>query len=47
MSTGQRLHQAPIKAIEKTAALVGKNSAGMARPYLLRKFDAKDPFYKN
>jgi ribulose-5-phosphate 4-epimerase/fuculose-1-phosphate aldolase len=46
MSTGQPLHQAPIEAIEKTAALVGKNPAGMAWPYLLRKLDAKDPSYK-
>jgi ribulose-5-phosphate 4-epimerase/fuculose-1-phosphate aldolase len=47
MSTGQPLNQAPIEAIEKTAALVGRNSAGMAWPYLLRKLDAKDPSYKN
>jgi len=47
MSTGVPLNQAAIDAIEKTAALEGKNPAGMAWPYLLRKLDAKDPSYKD
>ena len=47
MSTGQQLHQAPIEAIAKTAALVGKNPAGMAWPWLLRQLDAKDPSYQS
>lgn len=45
-STGQALHQAPMPAIEKTAALLEKNHGSMEWEWLLRVLDRKDTSYR-
>ena len=45
-STGQDIRQAPISAIEKTAALFDGDSAALEWAWLLRTIDRKDPSYK-
>ena len=45
-STGQDIRQAPISAIEKTAALFDGDSAVLEWAWLLRTIDRKDPSYK-
>ena len=45
-STGQVTRQAPISAIEKTAALMEGANGGMEWPWLLRTLDRKDPSYR-
>ena len=45
-STGEDIRQAPISAIEKTAALFDGDSAALEWAWLLRTIDRKDPSYK-
>ena len=42
-STGQAIRQAPISAIEKTAALFDRESVALEWVWLLRTLDQKDP----
>ena len=45
-STGQPIRQAPISAIEKTAAWYDDDSVALEWPWLLRTLERKDPSYK-
>ena len=45
-STGQPTRQAPVSAIEKTAAWYDGNNVALEWPWLLRTLDRKDPSYK-
>ncbi len=45
-STGQAVRQAPISAIEKTAAWYDSDTVALEWPWLIRTLDRKDPSYK-
>ena len=45
-STGQAISQAPISAIDKTAAWYDGDIVALEWPWLLRTIDRKDPSYK-
>lgn len=45
-SSGQAIHQAPLAAIGKTAALLGAESVDLEWAWLLRTLDRKSPSYK-